>query len=74
MGPKPEGNQAHFSQVCRSNEGVFYSENRILLGLVAASLLLPLQGIRLFSNKLGSVGGVGGAMGTGVRGVRSPAA
>src|SRR6516225_4490855 len=39
LGPQPEENQAHFSQACRSNEGVFCSENRILLGQVAASLV-----------------------------------
>jgi hypothetical protein len=38
----PEENQGHLSRERRGNEGVFCSDDRILLGRVAASLVLPL--------------------------------
>jgi hypothetical protein len=37
----PEENQGYFSRERRSNEGFFCSDDRILLGLIAASLVLP---------------------------------
>jgi hypothetical protein len=37
----PEEDQGHLSRERRGNEGVFCSDDRILLGRVAASLVLP---------------------------------
>src|SRR6202022_3235127 len=39
--PTSEENQSHFSRATEANEGVFCSDDRILLGLIAASLVLP---------------------------------
>jgi hypothetical protein len=42
--PTSEENQRHFSRATEVHEGVFCSDDRILLGLIAASLVLPLEG------------------------------
>jgi hypothetical protein len=39
--PKSEENEGHFSRARGSNESVFSGQNRVLLGLVAASLVQP---------------------------------
>jgi len=57
-GPKPEENQGHFSRVARSNEGAFCSDERVLLGLVAAPLVLPLQ-LQLIDHVIIGIPGAG---------------
>jgi hypothetical protein len=39
--PTSEENKRHFSRATEANEGFFCSDDRILLGLIAASLVLP---------------------------------